>query len=220
MITIIYIYTYDYTYIYIVLIGLLNVRHQQTSLHGPILWPKSPAHPAKCGWVPIATGSASNAPTSEGDRPLHVSLWLTPTWSHMCHKLTYLDHLIILLTSIDRFQSPQLNPFGPHSLATSPSFLGLKNPHGFPWDWDFIAPSPESPTSCPTWAVSVDLAGPRTISISLAAKNVECFWWIPDGPWKHETLKGELRKKDGFESLEKLVDLSLETIEKLVFQMI
>ena len=35
-----------------------------------------------------------------------------------------------------------------------------------------------------------------------------------------ETLKGELRKKNGLESLEKLVDLSLETSGKLVFQMI
>jgi hypothetical protein len=63
----------------------------------------------------------------------------------------------------------------------------------------------------------VDLSGPRTISISLGAKNVDVKL-MESGSL--ETLKGELRKKDGFESLEKLVDLSLETIGKLVFQMI
>ena len=168
-------------------------------------------------WVPISTGSASNPPTSEGDLPSHVSLWLTPTWSHMCYKLTYLDHLIILLTSIDRFQSPQLNPFDPHSVATSPSFLGLKSPWiplrlGLGLHRSFTR-KPDKLSDMGSFS------GPLRSEDHFHLLGSEKCRCKVDGIWVPGNIE-RWTKKDGFESLEKLVDLSLETIGKLVFQMI
>ena len=54
---------------------------------------------------------------------------------------------------------------------------------------DCIAPSRESRTSCPTWAVSGDPSGLRTISISSKWALEKSRLFCVDGLWKHlETI--------------------------------